>query len=218
MMMCHWWFSGGIVLLIKAWGLWHIIATVLFLIPQNPAASIYSDAVRTYMIPFFNQDWHLFSPRPPTSSLHYWIKCSPDRERLVHSKWIDPMARQDIIHKALRVTGHGRAKRIDEYLVSEVWSQALDVKARQFSHGELKSELSLQQIKHGPLLAEKALSSCRRAFQATGIVVVQIQIAQYFAKNWSEVAGVGLDGPSARPMRGVSILFEPVVNTGLGAL
>lgn len=206
----HMQIARALTLLIKVWGVLHILATALFLLPQNPATAFYAPAVNTYMIPLFNQDWHLFSPRPPTSSLHYWIRCSADQEGLSQSPWIDPLAREKGVHKALRVVGHGRAKRFEEYVVAEIWAQALERKSWATTTESSSGALSLLKLEHGGLLATKALNSCRRAYDSAKISQVQIQIAQSFAKNWSEVGNSADRKPSFQAPRGVSLVFEPI--------
>ena len=98
---------------------WHVVATVLYLVPQNPLSKHYDNVVRLYMSPLFDQNWHLFSPNPITRTERIIVRCETDAGQ--KSGWIEPSnAALERHTKLLGVTGRSYVLRTYLGLAREI--------------------------------------------------------------------------------------------------
>src|SRR5262245_62131817 len=67
----------------------HLIATIVYLSPENPIRQR-SSLLLSYIERVFPQDWHLFSPDPGTTSASLLIRCT--RKTGTQTAWLDPVA------------------------------------------------------------------------------------------------------------------------------
>ncbi|HET9255137.1 MAG TPA: DUF5819 family protein, partial [Pseudonocardiaceae bacterium] len=52
----------------------HFVMTFLFVAPPNPISARAHDAIGSYMLPYFYQDWKLFAPNPAKTDPHLLVR------------------------------------------------------------------------------------------------------------------------------------------------
>jgi hypothetical protein len=65
----------------------HITTTAIYLMPASPIKNIFIGNVVSYMDMFWSQDWHLFSPNPPTTESTFLVQCRSSKGQ--ESAWLD---------------------------------------------------------------------------------------------------------------------------------
>lgn len=64
----------------------HAAAVGLYLMPDSPLRRLFAFSSEEYVDRFWSQNWHLFSPAPPTSSTVLHVRCSQGDEA---TPWLD---------------------------------------------------------------------------------------------------------------------------------
>lgn len=84
----------------------HLMLTLVYLSPPNIAQERLGELARSYMVPLFRQNWHLFSPNPGISTRKLAIRCQGEGEEW--GEWFDPLEGLVQEHYADRLSGVGK--------------------------------------------------------------------------------------------------------------
>lgn len=66
--------STTLAVLLIAWLIFHYLLVWLYVLPPNPISLVHSEAINSYIRPFFGQNWRLFAPRPPLFNDRYLLQ------------------------------------------------------------------------------------------------------------------------------------------------
>ena len=194
----------------------HVVFTALYLLPDNPLKESFGRGVKSYMEPWFQQDWHLFSPNPPTGFSRLWGRCWLREGGW--SPWIDPVALVQTSHDSMRVSGHGKLLRnlrsVGDELQFRYESQVADCnpdakdafkRAKITSCSGARIQESAGTSEEGERARRVILSACSRAFGEVDVSRVEAKIAQFKVTPWSQRGKVRApiyDGEVDLPLRG----------------
>jgi hypothetical protein len=113
---------------------WHVFATAVYNVPENPISLAATPLVDKYMFPFFTQAWNFFAPTPMDndSDALYRIRYRVADGRTVTSGWIS------LVETLNRQVRHNPLS--PKALVREgLFSSIVDAANNKFYYGELHS-------------------------------------------------------------------------------
>jgi hypothetical protein len=94
----------------------HFSIVGLSLLPSNPINYVYKLQIRSYVDPFFTQNWNLFAPNPIASNQTLLIKfISYTKKDSVSTNWLDI---KDVVHKNRTKSFWSPLQRLEKYFGS----------------------------------------------------------------------------------------------------
>lgn len=164
----------------------HLLMTVLYLIPVNPASKYYLPTVQAYIEPVFSQNWGLFAPEPATSSLQFWFRCETTDGQ--QSDWQDPIYQLIKDHHEFPFSFRGKLTYVYQSIARDLLNAHVEKKNAQ----ECSSEKCLAAIRaeltstpEFALARRWSLDLCR-AQNSKPIRSLQFQVLKIFPKPYSE--------------------------------
>ncbi len=164
------------------WLSWHVLATALYLGPNNPMTKHYQPAIQAYMEPFFIQNWNLFAPEPATSSLQMWYRCEDNKS---WSKWMDPLSNLIKQHQANRFTHKGKLiyvyQGLSRNLLNDYVTKKNQLKCRDKAC-EDQLMTNMKSVNHYKMAQKFVSSLCLTRNSKTS----QFQILKVYPKSYSK--------------------------------
>jgi Family of unknown function (DUF5819) len=94
----------------------HFSIVGLSLLPNNPISHVHKSQIRSYVDPFFTQNWNLFAPNPIASNQTLLIEFTTHYKKdSVTSKWLDI---KDAVHKTRVKNFWSPLQRLEKYIGS----------------------------------------------------------------------------------------------------
>ncbi len=114
-----------LVIFLCTLGLWHFLAILVFVGPQNPFTETMRERVERYINPIFTQNWRLFAPEPSLSDFKFWYRCRDEHKNW--SPWIDPAASLLAKHKDNRLSYRGKLLYIYNNISTGLYNKAVNI-------------------------------------------------------------------------------------------
>jgi hypothetical protein len=157
----------------------HLVQTLLYLMPPNPLKNSVADSVKDYMVPFFSQNWHLFSPNPGKTYVRLEVQCpkfsSSDR-------WMDIEQDRQNFHEWTRISGTSKVLAYYRTLGDTLWKRSVSHFTACLKDGTMDGKScyanSVHQIKQSPLFEvaqQYALKACEEPEGGS----VPLRVTQY---------------------------------------
>ena len=166
---------------------WHVLATALYLLPNNPLTPYYSATISSYMDPVFSQNWQLFAPEPATSSLQLWYRCKNSPEKN-WSSWKDPVKNLLEEHRENRFTFRGKLTYVYQSIARNSLNDYVTQRERFFKNCSKDSSCRFPEVDfYKSSSYQLARRFTKDLCQKEGFYgKAQFQIVKAFTKNFSQ--------------------------------